>query len=78
MTEVIPNDIDQISSDIVRTDYSKDDMEPDWLLYVAIARAILAERRRCALIARQWETSSFQDEHYAANSIADKIMAGEA
>lgn len=44
----------------------------------AIAKAILAERRRCALIARQWETSSFQDEYYAANSIADRIMAGEA
>ncbi|UFS83188.1 hypothetical protein LPB79_13120 [Rhizobium sp. T136] len=43
----------------------------------AIASAILSERHRCAVIARQWKESSFQSEHYAANSIADKIMAGE-
>jgi hypothetical protein len=42
-----------------------------------IAKAILSERNRCAVIARNWQPSSFQDEQYAANSIADKIMAGE-
>jgi hypothetical protein len=43
----------------------------------AISKAILSERHRCAVIARNWQPSSFQDEYYAANSIADKIMAGE-
>jgi hypothetical protein len=43
-----------------------------------IASAILSERTRCAMIARNWQPSTNQDEHYAANSIADKIMAGEA
>lgn len=70
----IPSDIlataTTISDDVSFGGYEKNAL--------AIGRAILAERRRCALIARQWETSSFQDEHYAANSIADKIMAGEA
>jgi len=42
-----------------------------------IAAAILSERNRCAVIARNWQPSSFKDEQYAANSIADKIMAGE-
>lgn len=41
-----------------------------------IAQGILSERRRCALLARQWKESSFKDEHYAANSIAEQIMAG--
>lgn len=40
-----------------------------------IASAILSERHRCAVIARNWQTSSFQDEHYAANTIADRIMS---
>lgn len=42
-----------------------------------IATAIILERNRCAVISRNWQPSSFQDEQYAANSIADKIMAGE-
>jgi len=42
-----------------------------------IGRAILSERNRCAVIARNWQPSSHQDEQYAANSIADKIMVGE-
>jgi len=37
---------------------------------------IMAERRRCAVIARQWQESPHKDETFAANSIADKIMAG--
>lgn len=41
-----------------------------------IARAILSERRRCALLARQWKSSPHKDESFAANSIADQIMAG--
>lgn len=50
----IPGDIDRIASDIVHADYSKNDDEPEWLLYKAIARAILAERERCAAIADEW------------------------
>jgi len=55
--EAIPADIDQIATDIVRADYSNQSMvEPDWLLYEAIARAILAERKaersRCNEILR--------------------------
>ena len=46
----IPDDIDRIATDIVRADYSKGDQEPDWLLYLAIAKAIhdavMAERER--------------------------------
>lgn len=41
----------------------------------AIADKILAERRRCAVIARNWQPSQYQDEHYAANTIADRIMS---
>jgi hypothetical protein len=47
--------------------------EEEWL---PMARALAVERRRCALIARQWHESSFKDEVFAANSIADQIMAG--
>lgn len=43
---------------------------------LAIARAFMAERRRCALLARQWKSSPHKDESFAANSIADQIMAG--
>lgn len=43
-TKVFPQDIDHIATDIVRTDYSKLDDDPDWLLYKAIGSAILAER----------------------------------
>ncbi|GAA4169274.1 hypothetical protein [Shinella granuli] len=50
----IPDDIDRIATDIVRADYSKGDQEPDWLLYLAIAKAIhdavMAERERCETI----------------------------
>lgn len=62
-------------------DYVRQNVEIGEPWSMTIARAILTERRRCALIARQWETSSFEDEHYAANSIADRIMSdgkGEA
>lgn len=84
MTE-IPNDV------LVRATAAVDDAREDFLLAkvsdnqhnlrkVAVdvlSRAILSERHRCAVIARNWQPSSFQDEHYAANSIADRIMAGE-
>lgn len=46
--ERIPKDIDRIATDLVRTPY-EDDVE--WNMYLAIARAILAERERCAKIA---------------------------
>lgn len=41
----IPADIEQIASDIALTDYSKAD-EPDFAIYMAIAKALLAERQR--------------------------------
>jgi len=41
-----------------------------------LCRSLMAERRRCALIARKWQESPHKDEKFAANSIADKIMAG--
>lgn len=44
--ENIPSDIDQIATEIVRADYTAGDEEPDWLMYLAIAKAILAERDR--------------------------------
>lgn len=43
--EDIPEDIDQIASAIVKNPYAGDD-EPDFQLYLAIARAIQAERNR--------------------------------
>ena len=46
---VIPDDIDMTASNIVRADYS-DASEIDYALYLAIARAILAERERS-----QWQ-----------------------
>lgn len=45
-------------------------------LALDIARVILSERRRCALLARKWKSSPHKDESFAANSIADQIMAG--
>lgn len=44
----------------------------------AIASAILSERHRCAVIARQWKETPHKSEQYAANTIADRIMAGDA
>lgn len=50
MTEMpIPEDIDRIATDLVRADYSGDD-DPDWKMYESIARALMAERERCAKI----------------------------
>ncbi len=46
MSENIPADIDKIATDIVRSDYTSDDEDPDWLMYLAIAKAIMAERDR--------------------------------
>jgi hypothetical protein len=43
-----------------------------------IASAILSERHRCAVIARQWKETPHKSEQYAANTIADRIMAGDA
>lgn len=61
----IPADIDRIATDIVRADYSKSGDDPDWLLYVAIAKAILFEREACARRAeakdragREWVSDS--------------------
>jgi hypothetical protein len=72
MTEITDEMRVKLAREYVRENFARG--EP-WSM--TIARAILTERHRCAVIARKWETSSFQDEHYAANSIADKIMAGE-
>jgi len=38
-----------------------------------IVKALLQERERCAQVASAWKPSSFQDEHFAAQSIADTI-----
>jgi hypothetical protein len=43
-----------------------------------IAKALLEERHRCAVIARQWKETPHKSEQYAANTIADRIMAGDA
>lgn len=43
-----------------------------------IAAAILSERHRCAVLARQWKETPHKSEQYAANTIADRIMAGDA
>lgn len=57
-------------------DYVKENFESGEPWSMTIARAILSERARCAMIARNWKPSSNKDEHYAANTIADQIMAG--
>lgn len=49
-TDAIPEDIDRIATDIVRAQCGTED-DPEWQMYLAIARAILAERERCAQIA---------------------------
>jgi hypothetical protein len=53
--EKIPEDIDRLATDIVRADYTSSGDEPEWLLYKAIAQALLSERlaqkERDALIA---------------------------
>ncbi|MBD9455935.1 hypothetical protein IB244_31180 [Rhizobium sp. RHZ02] len=71
----VPDDIHNVADDIwikVAADvYDRTELTE------IIGRAILSERNRCAVIARNWQSSSHQDEQYAANSIADKIMAGE-
>jgi len=69
----IPEDIMRNASD-AHADFARSSVKDN--LTVIIARALASERRRCALIARQWQESSFKDETFAANSIADKIMAG--
>lgn len=74
----IPDDIDRIATDIVRADYSKDGQEPDWLLYLAIAKAIhdavMAERERCARIADD-EASGRDWQRADANAQNDKRAA---
>ena len=69
----LPDDIIQAAQKAYLA-YPKDG-EYEW---APMARALAAERRRCALIARQWKESTFKDEEYAANSIAEKIMTGAA
>jgi len=72
----IPNDVLEAAlnaGNVALRNLDQDDLSVE---VGAIARAILAERRRCALLARQWQESSFKDEVFAANSIADQIMAG--
>lgn len=46
--ERMPEDIDRTATDIVQMRTGDD---PEWETYVAIARAILAERKRCAEVA---------------------------
>jgi hypothetical protein len=73
---VIPDDIYRIATDIVRCDYSKA-VEPDYEIYLAIARAILAERQRCAEIAKATGASSSDDwpgETWIADRIANAIL----
>lgn len=73
MSKVIPADIVKTANDIGLEYIENSEMG----LEDALIQAILSERHRCAVIARNWQPSSFKDEQYAANSIADKIMAGE-
>ncbi|OVE94475.1 hypothetical protein B7W85_13060 [Allorhizobium ampelinum] len=47
----IPDDIDLIATGIVRNaSPASADVDPDYELYLSIAKAILAERERCAAI----------------------------
>lgn len=78
----VPDDIieaaEVIIDDVMTTVASGDCMpEGGWRGEFArtFARAILSERNRCAVIARNWQPSSHQDEQYAANTIADRIMS---
>ena len=71
----IPEDV-KIAAQQVKA--AVNDCPHDEMQEAIVSRAIMAERRRCALIARRWQESSFKDEKFAANSIADKIMAGAA
>lgn len=64
----IPEDIDKIASDIVRTDFSQTEDDPEWLHYLAIARAILAERQRCAEVAEK------EAEGYKANGFPQAAL----
>ena len=70
----IPTDIRQTADEIV----IHGPVSKRQALYSLIATAILSERHRCAVIARQWKETQHKSEQYAANTIADRIMAGDA
>lgn len=65
----LPGDIDRIATDIMRADYSGPDKDSEWEMYLAIGRAILAERlsatERAAKIA----------ENFSAQYVADIIRS---
>lgn len=52
LKESIPEDIDKIATAIVRMEFGPDD-DTDWETYLAIAKAIKAERERCMGIIRE-------------------------
>ena len=68
----IPEDIDRIATDIVRAQCGTED-DPEWQMYLAIARAILAERERCRLIAVDVAQEADGGEYYIAHVIASAI-----
>lgn len=75
----IPEDIDRIATDIVRMPLGDD---PEWETYKAIARAILAERKRCAEIATAHLSDTSQllsnpPKSGAAWAIRNAINSGE-
>ncbi len=77
--ENIPADIDQIATDIVRADYTCGDEEPEWLMYLAMALAILAERDRSTPAPSHnvmgARTATVED-HNAAFDLADEALGG--
>lgn len=70
----IPDDIDRTATDIVQMRMGDD---PEWETYVAIARAILAERKRCAGVARSEAENCDTPAWHILNSIAVAIEAGQ-
>lgn len=68
--EKIPEDIDRTATDIVRANYISSGDEPEWLMYKAIAEALLAERlaqkerdakvvEAIGSVGRDWALTSF-------------------
>lgn len=69
----IPKDVWQAANNCVRDTYAG----PDTPAAINVARAILAERKRCAAIAREAGSDFYgnTDQMYAASFIASTIEA---
>lgn len=74
----IPDDIMDRASRVSETACKGFSKKASEHLALAMALLMLSERRRCAVIARQWKETPHKSEQYAANTIADRIMAGDA